>query len=48
MNYVTICPSDHQMDRKGQFDMPINARPQKCHYCTFPDLDYIPEPYLII
>ena len=46
-NYVAICPSDNQMDRKGQFDLPMNVRPQKCHFCTFPDLDHVPQVYLI-
>lgn len=47
LSYVTICSSDNQMDRKGNFNVSMNACTQKCHYCTFPDLDHVPQPYLI-
>ncbi len=47
LNYVTICLSDNLMDQKGQFHQSLNQRSQKCSYCHFPDIDQVPEPYLI-
>ncbi len=47
LSYVAICLSDSQMDHKGRFGLPLNARPDKCHHCKFPDLDHVPQPYLI-
>jgi hypothetical protein len=47
LNYVEISLSDNPMDEVGPFGMPLNALPQKCPHCTFPDLDHLAQPYLL-
>lgn len=38
---------DEQMDHyRGSYE-PVNPLPIKCPHCTFPNLDFIPEPYLL-
>ncbi|HEX4795227.1 MAG TPA: hypothetical protein VH370_15635 [Humisphaera sp.] len=38
---------DKAMDTHGQFDVGVNTLPSKCEHCTFPDLDFVPEPYAL-
>src|SRR4051794_40497788 len=45
--HAQMVGSDKRMDEQGNFDLPINALPVKCQRCSFPDLDYVPQPYLL-
>lgn len=38
---------DVQMDHMGSSYEPANPLPPKCPHCTFPDLDFIPTPYVL-
>lgn len=42
-----MCGSDKRMDHQGSFDLSVNPLPVKCLRCTFPDLDFIPQPYYL-
>jgi hypothetical protein len=39
--------SDDKMDASGQCNEAVNALPTHCEYCTFPDIDAVPSPYLL-
>ena len=39
--------SDKQMDQREPFGIPVNPIPVKCPRCTFPELDFIPQPYFL-
>lgn len=43
--HVEVCGSDQRMDQRGNFDLPVNPLPVKCPRCTFPDVDFVPQPY---
>lgn len=47
MQHVTLCMVDNSMDTYGNFRVDVNSLPIKCDYCTFPDLDFVPSPYLL-
>jgi hypothetical protein len=36
------------MDCREMFYDPINPLPRKCSKCGFPDLDHVPQPYLLV
>jgi hypothetical protein len=37
------------MDVPGGFKpAPPNALPVRCRTCTFPDIDFVPSPYLLV
>jgi hypothetical protein len=39
---------DKKMDQVGNgWGMPANQLPVRCSHCTFPDIDFIPKPYLL-
>lgn len=42
---VRMVGPDDQMDHKGDKRRPANPLPIKCPHCTFPDLDFVAEPY---
>jgi hypothetical protein len=42
----SIWGSEHYLDRKGEY-RPLNALPTACTVCHFPDLDHVPQPYLL-
>jgi hypothetical protein len=44
---VEMVGSDARMDQRGNMDLPVNALPAKCRHCTFPDLDFVPQPYFL-
>lgn len=44
---VLMVGPDVQMDQRGSSYEPANALPAKCSYCTFPDLDFVANPYLL-
>lgn len=41
---VMMTGPDVRMDQRGDSYEPANALPAKCSHCTFPDLDFIPNP----
>jgi hypothetical protein len=43
--YVEMSGSDSRMDQAGNFDWPSNEWPVQCKHCTFPDIDFVPQPY---
>jgi hypothetical protein len=45
LNHVRMVGSDSRMDQAGNFNVPANAWPVRCTYCTFPDIDSVPRPY---
>ncbi|HTE17729.1 MAG TPA: SMI1/KNR4 family protein [Armatimonadota bacterium] len=47
LGYVQMTGPDRHLDTTGYFDDPINRLPVRCDVCTFPDLDYVPQPYLL-
>ena len=53
MSIKTACvmmvgPDDQMdLDMRGNFGKPANPLPIKCPHCTFRDLDYVGEPYLL-
>lgn len=47
LRHHEMCGSDKRMDQQGNFDLPVNPLPVKCLRCTFPDLDFIPQPYYL-
>lgn len=48
MRCVEITGSDDRMDCRDTFGEPINPLPRKCAKCGFPDLDHVPQPYLLV
>ncbi|MCC7374612.1 MAG: SMI1/KNR4 family protein [Verrucomicrobiales bacterium] len=38
---------DVQMDQHGSSYDPANRLPAKCRRCSFPDLDFVPQPYFL-
>ncbi len=46
---VLMVGPDDQMDMasRGNFIRPVNPLPVLCPHCTFPNLDYVAEPYLL-
>ena len=44
---VLIVGPDVHMDDMGGSGEAANRVPAKCSHCTFPDLDYIPDPYVL-
>jgi hypothetical protein len=44
LGYVELYLSDHPMDLKGPYRLRLNALPEKCICCSFPDLDHVPLP----
>lgn len=46
---VRVDGPEKTMDQRGvaYYVTPINPLPIKCSYCTFPDLDFVPSPYLL-
>src|SRR6478609_5264486 len=36
------------MDVRGKDSIPVNRLPINCTHCTMPDLDAVPEPYLLV
>ncbi len=47
LRHFMMCGSDKRMDHQGSFDLSVNPLPVKCLRCTFPDLDFIPQPYYL-
>ncbi|HEX8912420.1 MAG TPA: SMI1/KNR4 family protein [Humisphaera sp.] len=47
MQCVQLSGSDNRLDCRDMFDSPINLLPPRCAACGFPDLDFVPQPYLI-
>lgn len=50
LNCVEISGSDDRMDERvyrGTSMWPLNPLPPKCPICSFPDLDHVPQPYLL-
>jgi hypothetical protein len=47
LRYVSVTGSDRRMDTRGTFGLPANPLPVRCARCTFPDLDFVPQPYLL-
>jgi len=45
--HLRVFGSEGRMDTYGNFDVPANTLPEKCPYCTFPDIDALPQPYLL-
>ena len=48
MRCLELTGSDERMDCRDLFDAPVNPLPQKCLSCGFPDLDHVPQPYLLV
>ena len=44
---VVMTGPDSRMDQRGNQMMPVNVLPVKCTYCTFPDPDFVPQPYFL-
>lgn len=44
---VIMTGPDVLMDQRGDTYEPANALPVKCPHCTFPDLDFIANPYVL-
>jgi hypothetical protein len=45
--FVRMVGPDTRMDQYGNMNQPCNPPPLKCSHCTFPDLDFVAEPYLL-
>jgi hypothetical protein len=45
--FVRMVGPDTRMDQYGNMNQPCNPPPRKCPHCTFPDLDFVAEPYLL-
>jgi hypothetical protein len=39
---------DKRMDQREPFAMPANPLSRKCPRCTFPDIDFVPQPYFLV
>lgn len=44
---VMMVGPDVQMDQRGDSYEPANALPVKCTHCTFPDFDFVANPYVL-
>jgi hypothetical protein len=44
---VQMTGPDVQMDQRGDTYEPANPLPVKCPHCTLPDLDFVPQPYVL-
>ena len=44
---VMMTGPDVQMDQRGDSYEPANALRAMCPHCTFPDLDFVPNPYVL-
>lgn len=44
---VEMVGPDVQMDQHGGSYEPANRLPPKCRHCSFPDLDFVPQPYVL-
>jgi hypothetical protein len=44
--HAKMTGSDNRMDRR-ELCVPVNPLPLKCSWCTFPDLEFVPQPYLL-
>lgn len=44
--HAEMTGSDNRMDRR-ELCAPVNPLPVKCSWCTFPDLDFVSQPYLL-
>jgi hypothetical protein len=44
---VQICLADSPMDVGRNRDHPANPLPVRCPHCTFPDIDFVANPYLL-
>jgi hypothetical protein len=44
---VLMTGPDVQMDQRGDSYEPANTLPTKCPHCTFPDLDFVANPYVL-
>lgn len=44
---VEMVGPDTQMDFRGDTFEPVNPLPVKCPHCTLPDLDFVPQPYVL-
>ncbi|MCP5522287.1 MAG: SMI1/KNR4 family protein [Verrucomicrobiales bacterium] len=44
---VEMVGPDVQMDQHGSSYDPANRLPAKCQHCSFPYLDFVPQPYLL-
>jgi len=47
LGFVGVTGPDRHLDTTGYFDDPINGLVMKCASCTFPDLDAVPQPYIL-
>jgi hypothetical protein len=45
--FVEMVGPDVQMDQHGTSYEPANRLPTRCPHCSFPDLDFVPQPYLL-
>jgi hypothetical protein len=43
---LTLTGSDNRMDQKG-YNTPLNSLPLGCPVCKLPDLDFVPQPYVL-
>jgi hypothetical protein len=48
MRCIEIVTSDNRMDCRDLFRDPINRPPTRCRKCGFPELDLVPQPYLLV
>lgn len=48
MRYINVSASDNRMDCRIAFHDPLNKLPIKCGTCGFPDLDHVPQPYVLV
>lgn len=47
VRYIEMTGPTVQMDRLGDGYEPANSLPIRCPHCSFPDLDFVPRPYLL-
>jgi hypothetical protein len=45
--HAEMTGSDNRMDQRGDMLAPVNRLPVGCSHCTFPDLDFVAQPYLL-
>ena len=48
MRCFELTGPDERMDCRSLADEPLNPLPQLCGKCGFPELDHVPQPYLLI
>jgi hypothetical protein len=44
---IEMVGPDEQMDQVGDDDAPANRLRIRCSHCSFPDIDFVPKPYLL-